>query len=803
MTRKKRHGRRTFLKLAGAGVAAASVGAGSGAAFAAPGETQNGWTEYESPTSKTLMGVVQTVEGPYAVGGAGDVLARRPDGWELVLDRGPTVQSNGLRAVAVTNDGRNIWFSGGSGVVGQYDVVDERLTDYSAPGGKTSTWEGVAVTGAAGSETVHLTNGSGEYLKGTKNAEGGVDWDDAIKPGGGSTATAVAFLDASTGYICDTNGKVYETTDGGDSWAEIGIGSGGAGVALYDVAPVAPDLLFVSGGNGYVYRYDGTRWTPEKPGANAIYSVDHDGTDGLAAGSGGVVYEYGTAGWTQVQTPTTKALRGVALDTTGQFPDAAVGSSGSVVERGEYTKPLPNSIAITTSASEETGYRLAVDGAVETGDDVESGDSLTSNLGTPDVVTGTVGGTDASDTYAYSGEILDFEITSGTPANVDLTVNGTPTEIRELRDRPWRVVESPTGQTLNAVVQATEGPYAVGAGGNVLARRPDGWAFVVEYGPLARSNTLTCAGVSDDGRDVWFAGGSGVIGQYDTVDETLTNYSQPMGKTSTWEGIAVTGTTDDDVVHLVNGSGEYLRGTRQSSGAMQWSDVVKPGGGSSAKGISFLNRSTGYIVDTNSKVYETTDGGDSWSTIGIPGGSAGLYDVDAQAEDRIVVTAGDGTLYRYNGAVWTKLYAGGKALYGVDLQGDTGYAVGSSGAIYQLRDGGWQPDDSPTSKGLRSVALSGSETIPDAAVGASGTIVERRGYVAALPGFDAAPTDPDGDGHYEDLTGDGSFGQADVQALYDLLDDPNVSVNTPVYDFNGDGTVDVTDVQKLNSWLDQ
>ncbi|MFD1514800.1 twin-arginine translocation signal domain-containing protein [Halomarina rubra] len=796
------HSRRSFLKLAGVSVAAAGVGAGSTyEAFAAPGETQNGWTQYESPTSKTLLGVVQTTEGPYAVGGSGDVLARRPDGWELVLDRGPTVQSNGLRAVGVTDDGRNVWFSGGSGVVGQYDVVDERLTDYSAPGGKTSTWEGIAVTGSAGSETVHLTNGSGEYLKGTKNAQGGVDWDTAIKPGGGSTATAVSFIDGTTGYICDTNGKVYETTDGGDSWSTIGIGSGGAGVALYDIAPVSPSLVFVSGGNGYIYRYDGTRWTPEKPGTNAIYSVDHDGATGLASGSGGVVYEYGADGWSEVQTPTTKAFRGCALDTSGAFPDVAVGSSGSVVERGDYTKPLPNTLAISTTSTEETGYRLVVDGAVEQGADVESADALTSNLGTPDVVTGTVGGTDATDTYSYSGEVLDFEITSGAPANVDLTLNGSPTEIKELRDRPWREVASPTGKTLYAAVQSSEGPFAVGAGGDVLARRPDGWEKVVEFGPLAKSNTLTCAGVSDDGRDVWFAGGSGVIGQYDAVDDTLTNYSAPKGKTSTWEGIAVTGTTDDDAVHLVNGSGEYLRGTRQPSGAMEWSDVVKPGGGSSAKGISFLNRSTGYIVDTNSKVYETTDGGDSWTTIGIPGGSAGLYDVDAQAEDRIVVTAGDGTLYRYNGAVWTKLYAGGKSLFAVDLQGDTGYAVGSSGALYELRENGWEADDSPVESGLRGVALSDTETIPDVAVGASGKIVERRSYVAPLTGFDAMPTDPDGDGRYEDLTGDGTFGQADAQALYDLLDDPLVQANTPAYDFNGDGTVDVSDVQKLNSWL--
>ena len=36
---------------------------------------------------------------------------------------------------------------------------------------------------------------------------------------------------------------------------------------------------------------------------------------------------------------------------------------------------------------------------------------------------------------------------------------------------------------------------------------------------------------------------------------------------------------------------------------------------------------------------------------------------------------------------------------------------------------------------------------------------------------------------------------------YYVLDDPLIQANTPAYDFNADGTVDVSDVQKLNSRL--
>ena len=66
----------------------------------------------------------------------------------------------------------------------------------------------------------------------------------------------------------------------------------------------------------------------------------------------------------------------------------------------------------------------------------------------------------------------------------------------------------------------------------------------------------------------------------------------------------------------------------------------------------------------------------------------------------------------------------------------------------------------------------------------------------ALPGL-AAPTDPDGDGLYEDLNGDGEFTVADVQTMFANLDSESIREYPDAYDFNGDGTVDISDVQWL------
>jgi PKD repeat protein len=60
-----------------------------------------------------------------------------------------------------------------------------------------------------------------------------------------------------------------------------------------------------------------------------------------------------------------------------------------------------------------------------------------------------------------------------------------------------------------------------------------------------------------------------------------------------------------------------------------------------------------------------------------------------------------------------------------------------------------------------------------------------------------APSDPDDDGRYEDVNGDGEVNVVDVQALFSNLDSPWVRNNPQAFDFNDDGTFSVVDVQAL------
>ncbi|MWG34081.1 hypothetical protein [Halomarina oriensis] len=324
-------GRRGFLELTGA-TAAGVVGLPSIAARDSTGD----WVEARSPTTKVLNDAVDTVEGPVAVGGGGDVLVRRAGGWEKIVEYGPQARSRPLTGVDATDDGKAVWFVGGSGVIGEYRVDTETLTNYSAPKGKTSTWEDCAVVGTAGEdERLYFVNGSGELLVGVRQSSGAVKYEDVVKPGGGSTIPGIDFHARQKGHVASTSQLVSETTDGGSTWNRVGIDF--AGTAFYDVASVGPKDVTVAGGNGIVYRYDGFRWTPHvvDDARQAVRALDRGPEYGLAAGNGGKMYDRVSAGqWETTQAPVEANLLGTAR---GDSYDVAVGANGTIVERESST----------------------------------------------------------------------------------------------------------------------------------------------------------------------------------------------------------------------------------------------------------------------------------------------------------------------------------------------------------------------------------------------------------------------------------------------------------------------------------
>lgn len=79
-----------------------------------------------------------------------------------------------------------------------------------------------------------------------------------------------------------------------------------------------------------------------------------------------------------------------------------------------------------------------------------------------------------------------------------------------------------------------------------------------------------------------------------------------------------------------------------------------------------------------------------------------------------------------------------QALFDVDLDGDTGYAVGAGGQILRTTDAGanWQPENLPTPIALMSVAAAGEHVV---AVGQMGTIFTRAADGSWAPADSGSP----------------------------------------------------------------
>jgi photosystem II stability/assembly factor-like uncharacterized protein len=293
------------------------------------------WQAVETPFSTDLFEVVSTTQGPYAVGDGGVLAADRGDGWEIVTDAGPNASQNQLRSLAVTDDGKRLWFVGSSGALGCYDVETNRKSDYSFPREKTSTWESIAVSGAAGSEKILAGNGSGEILPFTIDGFD-VNWNVVAKPDKqGATMTDLAADSEGYGYGIDTSGNVFRTTKD-DGWERVGINN--AQEKFYGIWGGQQGRIYVVAGQGRLYRYDDSYhdWTPVQIAEQgALRAFDMYNDQMVAVGDDGLVYQRIDGGerWEKIPTRTEGALHDVAL---GE-PDITVGSDGTVLRRPRGT----------------------------------------------------------------------------------------------------------------------------------------------------------------------------------------------------------------------------------------------------------------------------------------------------------------------------------------------------------------------------------------------------------------------------------------------------------------------------------
>jgi hypothetical protein len=136
--------------------------------------------------------------------------------------------------------------------------------------------------------------------------------------------------------------------------------------------------------------------------------------------------------------------------------------------------------------------------------------------------------------------------------------------------------------------------------------------------------------------------------------------------------------------------------------------------------VDFFDDRKGHAVDGNKTVFVTRDGA-TWEALGIADANHDFYGVDSDGSDDVWVSGGGGTVYYWNGSRWIRTDLGDAGLRDVEVSADDeGFAVGG-GAVFDASGGRWSRDQAPTGANLTAV-LRG---VPDVAVGAGGTILER------------------------------------------------------------------------------
>ncbi|MCA9664048.1 MAG: hypothetical protein KC503_00625 [Myxococcales bacterium] len=447
------------------------------------------WSQMATPTEATLLGVWGDNDRVYAVGKAGTILVDAGQGFEA--------QSSGTQRTL-----HAVWGSGAGHVV----AVGEASTILHLAGDRWLSYEQVAGGGAnrfpltiapsTPSAAVDLlaVSGSGPsdiFVAGAGGVVRHFDGTSWRALPSGTTARIHDFAASADGAPLAVGADGLMLTFDGAAFRPL---DSGTDRRLYSAWRSPQGDVFAAGSEGIVVRYDGTR-ALELAGAAArasLYAVASRGGTAYAVGSGGVIVERRDKRWLRAASGTDRDLYAVSVASDGAA--FAVGQLGVTLRGGGdggwqlIGEPSARTLRGVWAASGANVTAVGHGGTILRYDGVRWRAEQSGSDADLLAVWGYLGGRVAVGSFGtllrerggrWSADSIDGLTAEAQQKLVFRGVGGSgPDDIYAVGDggvvarydgQRWRLMSSPTSQTLRAVSFGPRGAaYAVGVQGVLL-----------------------------------------------------------------------------------------------------------------------------------------------------------------------------------------------------------------------------------------------------------------------------------------------------------------------------------------------